>query len=65
MANAILVTKIKAGEPDQALGINVTNFIDTTYKCKGESWLKYWDGKSVRSAVIKESPQQVITLCNK
>ncbi len=65
MAKALTVTRVKAGEPDVALGFNVANFIEATVKCEGGSWLKYWDGKTVRTTVIKESPQQVIALCNK
>ncbi len=65
MANFILVTKLVAGESDKALGINVANVIEVADYCVGTSRLKYWDGKTVRSAVIKESPQQVIVSCNR
>lgn len=57
----LLVTKVpKEGEPYD-IALNKRNVLEVTPKAGGDSWIKYWDGTQVRTAIITETPAQVAT----
>jgi len=47
------------------MALNKRNVVEVSPKKEGGSWIKYWDGDKIRSAVIKETPKQVVKQCNK
>lgn len=56
----ILVNKVPTeGQPFE-MAINERNILEVTPKGNG-SWMRYWDGGQVRSAIIQETPEEV---CN-
>ena len=55
----IQLTKIPREGIPYVVAINMANIIEIAPKDDSSSWLKYWDGKEVRSACIVESPEQV------
>ena len=64
MSKAIVLTKVTSGNADCPMAINVANFIEMTFKNDNESWFKYWDGTTVRTAVVTESVNEVVLEIN-
>jgi len=64
MTKALLLTKVSSSNPDAAMAINTANFIEITYKDDNGSWLKYWDGQTIRTAVVAESVNEVVLEIN-
>lgn len=46
------------------LALNVLNVIEATPKMdeEGKSWVKYWDGREVRSAVVNHTVHEVAAM---
>lgn len=54
----ILVTRIPREGAPYKMVLNTNNLIEVTPTTNG-SWMKYWDGKEVRSAMITETPEDL------
>lgn len=51
-SHVLLVRVPREGAPFESI-TNVSNIIEITAKDDSTCWMKYWDGKEIRSCIVK------------
>jgi len=64
MKTLLVFTKIPQEGTRYSIAVNSRNVVEVTPNGEDRSWLKYWDGAQVRSAVIQGTPAEVADDCN-
>lgn len=59
----ILVTRVprEGNNYSFKMAVNPRNVVEITPKGENESWMKFWDGAELRTCIIKETPEEVVS----